>query len=98
MRTEPINDLDQRYMEWRDRNPTVYGLFQTFASDLRRQNKRFGIGLLTERVRWEIYFNKDEAEDFKINNNYRAYLVRDLIQEMPELESLVSLRTVARET
>lgn len=96
MRTQPLNHLDRHYMQWRDENENVFDLFRQFAKPLAEKRKCFGIALLAERVRWERHFNYD-GEDFKIDNNYKAYIIRDLIEEIPELDGLVQLRAVAGE-
>lgn len=95
---EPINPIDVKWQQWRDENPRVYPLFQHFAAQAVRKGRRFGIGALTERVRWEVRmrWGKDE-QGFKINNNYRAYIARDLAKDMPGVAPLIETRRVHRE-
>jgi hypothetical protein len=38
-----------------------------------------------------------ETPGFKINNNFRAYLARDLLAAMPELRGFLKIRAVAGE-
>jgi hypothetical protein len=85
-------DLAVAAKKWMDAHPEIYELFKTFAQELVRLKRPFGIGLLTERVRWEcatLY-----GEDYKINNNYRAYIARALIRDVPELEKYIRFRQV----
>jgi hypothetical protein len=76
-----------------DKNPHVMDLFRKFAREKLLVQKRFGIGALTERVRWECSFNH-EGEEYKVCNNHRAYIARRLITEIPDLDGLIRLRAV----
>jgi hypothetical protein len=84
-------DLLARTDRWIEENPGVFQLFEQFAVRLAARGRRFGIGALTERVRWEwsIEYNRD---DFKINNNFRAYIIRRIIESHPEVGDFVELR------
>ena len=89
MRTEPISMWDKRWMRFRDANLDVYELFKKFAVELVATGKRFGTGLLVERVRWEKFFSKREGEVYKFNDGYAAYLSRDLAEDVPGFSKLV---------
>lgn len=92
---EPLNKHQRQWWEFKAKNPKVYALFVRFAQALLQRQRRFGIGQLAERVRWEIRTTWEPDEDgFKLNNNWRAYIARDLIHDMPELEPLLELRRV----
>lgn len=71
-------------------NPSVYRLFVRFCRDMAAKRRKFGIGLVAERVRWEMAFKYDE--DYKINNNYRAYIARRIIANHPEVRGYLTLR------
>jgi hypothetical protein len=79
--------------EWIARNPAVFKLFEKFALQMAERGRRFGVGQLTERVRWECRFSY-EGEDYKINNNHRAYIARRLVEIHPQLENLIEMRKV----
>jgi hypothetical protein len=88
-------DLEARYREWARTHPEVLALFRRFAADMAARRRRFGIGLLAERVRWEVHAEwAPDAAGFKLNNDYRAYVARDLIADMPELAPLLRTRRV----
>lgn len=72
-------------------NPEAMRLFRKFALQMLAANRRFGIGQLTERVRWECAL-KTRGEPFKINNNFRAYIARTLIRENRRYASLIEVR------
>lgn len=83
--------LRERAIEWMDTNPDAMQHFAGFAEQLRSLDRRFGIGLLAERVRWEMTLRGGD-EDFKVNNNYRAYIARRLIQDDPRLADHIKCR------
>lgn len=88
------NDWHAATERWIKENPASYELFRKFALEAmtKRKGRKFGIGLIAERVRWEVNVAWDG--DFKVNNSYRAYIARRLIREHPELESCIDLRIV----
>lgn len=54
---------------------------------------RVGIGALFEVLRWEHLMSTARGEDdFKLNNNYRAYYVREIQTRRPDLAHLFETR------
>jgi hypothetical protein len=86
-------DLRERAEKWVGENPEIYRLFVRFAEDLATLGKRFGIGLLAERVRWECAVSFPDKK-WKVNNSYRAYLARRLMEEVPGCRTLIETRRV----
>lgn len=86
-------DWHARTEKWIEQNPEVYAIFRRFAEQMLMRRRRFGIGQLAERVRWELITMR-EGRDFKINNNYRAYIARRLVKDDPRLEPLIEMRMV----
>jgi hypothetical protein len=92
------NELEEKYRLWKEDNPGVFKLFEHFAMQMLQQGKRFGIGMLAERVRWEVRTTWAPDQDgFKMNNNHRAYIARDLIAKYPALADLLETRVVKGE-
>lgn len=88
----------KRAEEWMKAHPQVMQLFESLALDAARRGHTFGIGALTERVRWHYRVEIErDGEEFKINNNYRAYIARELVRRHPELEALIVFRATADE-
>jgi hypothetical protein len=85
----------QEYHRWRDAHPEVVRLFLAAATAAYNRGERFSISKLTEEIRWEEAL--PETPGFKINNNFRAYLARDLLAAMPELRGFLKIRAVAGE-
>jgi hypothetical protein len=86
------DDLREAAENWIATNPQVYGLFERFALEMYARGKKFGVGLLTERVRWECAITSTSDDGFKINNNHRAYIGRKLVADHPQLQGLLSFR------
>jgi hypothetical protein len=93
---DPVrNELEAAYRRWLETHPEVRKLIERFALEMAGKHRRFGVRLLTERVRWEVLTTWVEDEDgYKINNNFNAYLARDLIAKYPALEALIETRTI----
>lgn len=86
---EVPSELELKALEWMDKNPHLMKMFMMFAMEKLSAQRRFGIGALTERVRWETPSTKEGEEEYKIPNNHRAYIARRLIRENQDLEPLI---------
>lgn len=84
--------LKEKADRWMDSNPEIMHHFRKFSNQLRQTNRRFGMKLLAERVRWEIAISGDYS-DFKVNNNYVAYIGRRLIKEDPSMGKYINTRS-----
>lgn len=74
-------------------NPWVYDklleLCRFWVS--RRPGQRLGIGMLFERLRWDLAI-RTTGEPLKLNNNYRALYARKIMDEHPEFADLFQTR------
>ncbi len=78
---------------WMDENVIVMDHFRRFAEQMRERNRKFGMKLIAERVRWEMHLRgADDESDFNVNNNYVAYISRRLCQDDPRLADLIRCR------
>jgi hypothetical protein len=82
--------LRQKAEKWIAENEPTMALFVKFAEERRARARHFGIGALTERVRWECGLSIFESP--KINNNFRAYIARELVRRDPRLADLIECR------
>lgn len=75
-------------------NPQVYANLEKLAGQLiSKGRKKIGIGLLTEVLRWEFYLQtEDPNSEYAINNNYRSYYARLLVERHPEWNEAFELR------
>ena len=88
---EPLFDTAQRWMR---ENPEAMAIFERLAFAAADRGRKFGIKLLAERVRWEytVELDQDPENTYKINNNYTAYIGRELIHRHPRLADFIELR------
>ena len=84
--------LDERFMLWAGANPKVIQLFLQFAREAKTSNQKFGIKAIAERVRWEVFIYRKEADPWKINNSYMSRLARHLVKLDPSLAGLFEFR------
>jgi len=92
---EPLNEHQRGWWKFRDDNPRVWALFLGFAQQLVSRGRRFGVKFLAERVRWEVLTTwEPDDQGYKLNNNWTAYIARDLIAQMPAAGELIELRAV----
>ena len=55
---------------------------------------RYGIGAITERIRWHYLTERESVEPFKISNDFRSRYARKLVEEYPEMEGMFTLRNL----
>lgn len=64
-------------------NPRVWEMFVEFAVQAINAGRTvLSASLITERVRWETWITTS-GDDFKINNNYRAFYARKFMKQFP---------------
>jgi hypothetical protein len=88
--------LEDKAIQWMLDHPEAMKLYEEMALKAASRSRKFGIGFLTERIRWEFRIVRDDP-GFKINNNHRAYIARELIRMHPSLEGKIELRHVKEE-
>jgi hypothetical protein len=86
--------LYEQFKEFHEANPEVFVALEDMAQTLiSRGRKKIGISLLIEVLRWNYYMKTDDPNsDFKINNNYRSFYARLLIESHPEWAEVFELR------
>ncbi len=88
--------IDSRFEAFHARHPEVYDELVDLAYQARRVagRRRIGIGMLFEVLRWEwtLAGLPDDAEEFKLNNNYRSRYARLIMANNPDLDGLFELR------
>lgn len=74
-------------------NPQVYRTLVRLAREWisKTGRRKIGIGALTERARWELAIETNDPE-YRINNDYRAYLARLIMAENADLADVFDLR------
>lgn len=93
--------LEQRYNEWVIENIHVYNLFCKFTLQaIESGKKKISHWLIVNRLRWEMEIETkglcEEDKEYKISNDYIAFLARDFIKDYPEHESIFNLKQMKR--
>lgn len=84
--------IQERFDKFDKDNPKIFGLYKRFAFKfLETGKKKCGIGLITERIRWEVTV-ETTGKDFKISNDFRSRYARKLMREVPGLEGLFNTK------
>ena len=76
LRSEGVPDKTVlKFLRWMSKHKPVAEAFEKFALRAVASGKQFGAKAIAERVRWEmaVEYNHD---DYKMNNNWPAYLAR----------------------
>lgn len=82
----------ENFWEYHKQNPHVFELFVRFTRELQRAGRaHYGIGAITERIRWHLGV-ETQGEDFKMANNHRSCYARLLMATFPEFENFFETR------
>lgn len=75
-------------------NPGIYDELVALARDLRdRGYTKLGIGMLFEVLRWRrMKLTVASEHAFKLNNNFRAYYARLIMEREPDLDGAFDTR------
>jgi hypothetical protein len=88
-------DLERRFVEFHGKNPEVYVQLVRLARILKaRGHKRIGIAMLFEQLRWQYALKTTDLSGFKLNNNYRAYYARLIMEKNLDLVGFFETREV----
>lgn len=83
----------QRAAEFHAANPGVYKTLVFYARQAKGYGRgRIGIELLWNRMRWDYMVKTDHDGDFKMNQNYKAWYARLIMQQEPDLEGIFETR------
>ena len=84
--------IERKFYEYHKDNPKVYDLFVGFAKEVKAANRdTYSANSIFERIRWHVDI-ETVGEVFKLNNNYRAYYARKMMNEYPEFKTFFRLR------
>ena len=89
--------IQERFEAFHSEHPEVFDQLVDLArTALEHGRTRIGIGHLFEVLRWQrmIAGLPDEAEDFKLNNDYRSRYARLIMRTVPELDGLFETRRI----
>ena len=76
--------LEEKFDIYDKENPHVYLLFIKFAREAECSGRsNYSSNAIFERIRWFVDV-ETSGDTFKINNNYRPYYARKMMQDYPE--------------
>lgn len=85
--------LAAQFRLFHERNPGVYQALRELALAAKADGWRRGsINLLFERLRW-LYAVQTKGSKYKLNNNWRAFYARMLMDNEPTLQDWFDVRT-----
>jgi hypothetical protein len=80
------------FLAFHEANPVVYAKLREFALQMKRSGRRhLGIAALFERLRWWSSY-ETVGDEYKLNNNFRAFYARMLMEREPELAGFFEIR------
>ena len=83
---------DAKFAEFHAENPHVYDQLEAIALQVYRSGvPHFGISAIFERLRWISRF-ETAGDPYKLNNTYRAFYARLLMDRNPCLAEFFELR------
>lgn len=86
--------IQERFETFHDTNPWVLDALEELTAEwLEHGNRRLGIRMLQEVLRWQ-HGMKTVGDDFKLNDNYTSRYVRLMIERNPEWADVFSLREI----
>lgn len=92
---EPIEDesLFDRWRRFHETNPQVYDAVVEQARLAKSHGAtRIGIAFIFERLRW-LHMVSTQGDPFLLNNSFRAFYAREVMENEPDLEGIFEVRT-----
>jgi hypothetical protein len=90
---KPPSEAARKFLKFHDENPDVYWRLVRMLQDAKAAGRiRIGMGMLFEVLRWQTMLETSD-QDFKLNNNYRAWYTRLISVRRPDLGEIITKRT-----
>jgi hypothetical protein len=91
---EEEETLSQKFTRFHNNNPQVYKVMVSMAKAMRSKNpnRKLGIAMLYEVIRWNYYMTTASDDEFKLNNDFKAPYARLIMQNNPDLEGAFEIR------
>jgi hypothetical protein len=91
-------DLQAEFQKFDEENPRIWELIVMFCERVIESGKRkWAMSNIFEMIRWEIYIVTRSEEEWKLNNNHRAYYARKWLKLHPEYPGFFETRAVRGE-
>lgn len=87
------DELQAEFDRYHQDNPQVYEAFKRLTFQLISAGREnFSASAVVERIRWGVSIGEYGPDDFKINNNYRAFYARLFHVEHPQHDGFFRTR------
>lgn len=90
--TDGPGKLELAFWDFHHQNQIVYDLFVKHAWEWKRYRPTCSMSLLYERVRWTYMTEINSTDEFKLNNNHKAFYARLIMQQEPGLRGFFKIR------
>lgn len=81
------------FIDYHKANPKIYEFFRRYAlKAIEKGHKKLSAEFLVNVIRWETPIKAGD-DDFKINNNYKAYYSRLFMREFPQYSTFFDIRS-----
>lgn len=88
-----MTDSDKKFWRFHKDNPHVYGEIVRLALMLKSKgHKKIGIAMIFEQLRWQHAITTSDMSGYKLNNNYKSYYSRLIMENIPELSGFFEVR------
>lgn len=83
----------RRFDAWLAANPHVWELFALYSNEaIRAGHEHYSADAIVHRIRWHVSV-ETRGDEFKINNNYVAFLARMFADCFPQHAGFFRMRT-----
>lgn len=86
--------IPARFARFHDLNPGVYDCLVNLARQVmsRNANRKIGVAMLYEVLRWNFYLTTDSKEEYKLPNEFRACYSRKIMEQEQDLKGCFHIR------
>jgi hypothetical protein len=93
----PLNKRHEKYLKFKAENPDVMAIIRRICVGLIKRGRHFSLRGVIYVVRFEEYFKGYRDEPYRICDHHSPYIARELVEEFPECEKLITMCRVEGE-
>jgi hypothetical protein len=93
----PNSKIYREFVQYHSRHPEVYWQLRDLSLEWKKAgHSKIGMKMLFEVVRWNagIRPDRDQHEEFVLNNNYTSHYARLLMENEQELKDIFEIRSL----
>lgn len=86
-------EMVEKFEQFDRQNPIIYDLIKRYVGEaIAAGRRRIGIAAIFERIRWHLSV-ETAGDEFKLNNNYRAFYARKFVRDYPQYAEIFETRS-----